>query len=114
MSAGRVSVYVTGTSTMLVVPTTIALPPLTTTFEKVKSGVVADAAGTARADRARAPDATAPMAILRMDLPPSRRTPGRCAPERESVVRGTVSDREMWRECGPLVKGVPGVVASHG
>lgn len=76
-SAGRTKVYVTGTFTVLVVPTTIALPLLTTTLEKERSGVAADAVGTARADTARAPETAAPMAYLRMDSPHSRRGPGR-------------------------------------
>lgn len=103
-STGWVRVYVTGTFTVLVVPTTIALPLLTTTWEKVRSGVAADADGTARADRAKAPETAAPMANLRMDSPHSKRPPGRGAPEQGPAVGATVDAHRMWPKYGGPVK----------
>src|SRR4051812_46352019 len=84
--AACVTVYVTGTPTVLVAPTTTGLPLLTFMSEKVTSSVaVADtpsaaalnaalpdgasaacAAGTAKAERTRAPETAATVVRMRM------------------------------------------------
>jgi hypothetical protein len=79
-------VYVTGTVTSLVVPTTIALPLFTTTSAKTRSGVAAWAAGTASADRARAPETTAPMASFLMLFPTFRAGPWACAQNKDPLM----------------------------
>ncbi|WP_245236778.1 hypothetical protein [Streptomyces sviceus] len=68
--------YVTGTFTAAVVPTVTALPLLTVTAEKTRSGeVVADAAGASRPARARAPETAFAVGELSHVFPHIRNGP---------------------------------------